>query len=98
MWGGIELTKYKCPHHSQILTSNKEVWADHVEYILGPEVKDLQNKDMDGGVVKTPSWALVLHYNQEIFNKVAELMNEGIDGNGYIHPYSGSRRLLSLPW
>ena len=38
---------------------------------------------MNGQVVKTPSWDFVLHYNQEILNRVAELMIEGDDsGNG----------------
>ena len=32
---------------------------------------------MDGPIAKTPSWELVLQYNQEILNKAAELMDEG---------------------
>ena len=44
-------------------------------------MKGLQIKNMDGSVAKTPNWELVLHYNQEILNKAAELMNEGDDSS-----------------
>ena len=36
---------------------------------------------MDGSVAKTLSWELVLHNNQEVLNKSAELMNEGNDAS-----------------
>ena len=79
LWAGIELAKIKNPNHPILHTSSDKLWAGHVKYILGPEVKGLQIKNMDGSVAKTPNWELVLHYNQEILNKAAELMNEGDD-------------------
>ena len=41
----------------------------HTKYILGPNVKGMESKDLKGAVVKTPSWELILHYNQEILKK-----------------------------
>ena len=81
LWAGIELAKIKNPNHPILHTSSEKLWAGHVKYILGPEVKGLQIKHMDGSVAKSPSWDLVLHYNQEILNKAAELMNEGDDAS-----------------
>ena len=73
----LEFNKLKNPTHPLIKTSEEKVWQTHVKYILGPKVMGLESKDLNNVVVKTPSWKLVLHYNQQIFDKVAELMNEG---------------------
>ena len=45
--------------------------------MLGVTVMGLKKTNDEGAVVKTPSWNLVLNYNQKILNKVAVMMNEG---------------------
>ena len=76
------MAKLKKPTPLLLRTSDDNVWKGHVRYILGPSVNDLESKHLSGAVAKTPSWHLVLHYNQEMLNNVAELMNEGNDASG----------------
>ena len=81
LWAGIELAKFKKTNHPILNSSSDKLWQGHVKYILAPEVKGLQVKNMHGSVAKTISWELVLHYNQEVLNKAAELVNEGNDAS-----------------
>ena len=74
---GIELSKLKNPEHPLLKDSNEKVWDSHVRYMLGVTVMGLKKTNDEGAVVKTPSWNLVLNYNQKILNKVAVMMNEG---------------------
>jgi hypothetical protein len=73
----FEFMKIRFPSSKIFATSSKEAWTDHLEYILGPKVKDRVIKDENGRVAKTPSWSLVLNYEQAIRAKACELMNEG---------------------
>ena len=41
LWAGIDLTNMKYPNHPLLGTSKERVWRDHVNYILGPEVRGL---------------------------------------------------------
>ena len=78
----IEVSKLKNPGHPLLEDSDEKVWDNHVRYMLGPNVMKLKTTNDDGVVVKTPSWNLVLNYNQAILNKVATLMNEGLPNKG----------------
>ena len=66
--------------------SDEEVWNGHVKYILGKTVCGMETKNAQCVVVQTPCWELVLHYNQMLFNRIAELMNEGDKVTGGISP------------
>ena len=83
---GNELAKLKNPNHQLLGDSDEKVWNGHVKYILGKTVYGMETKNVQGVVVKTPSWELVLHNNQMIFNRIAELMNEGDKVTGGISP------------
>ena len=58
---GIELAKLKNPNHQLLGDSDEKVWNGHVKYILGKTVYGMETKIVQGVVVKTPSWELVLH-------------------------------------
>ena len=72
----------KYPGHPLLGTSKEQVWRDHVNYILGPEGRGVVSKNMDGSISKSPIWELVLYYHQELFNTVAEQMNEDTETSG----------------
>jgi hypothetical protein len=78
----FEFMKISRPASRILATSSKEVWADHIEYILGPRVHDYKIKDEGGRVVKVPSWTLVLNFEHAIRAKACELMNEGDKSTG----------------
>lgn len=63
-------------------SSSEAVWAAHVEYFFGHKVRGKEVKDTKGVVRKTPSWDLVMLYEQAVRDKAAELMNEGTTANG----------------
>ena len=54
----------------------------HAEYFLGPKVRGKEVKDTKGVVRKSPSWELIMLYEQAVRDKAAELMNEGTTANG----------------
>ena len=57
-------------------TSTKEVWEEHIEYVLGDRVKGRAMTGLDGSIKKTPSWHLNMHYEGKIRDKAATLINE----------------------
>jgi hypothetical protein len=73
----MEFMKIRFPTSGIFATSTKEVWNDHVDYVLGPKVLERVVKDSEGRVVKTPSWHLVLQYEYAIRKRACEFMNEG---------------------
>ena len=87
---GIELSKLKIPNHPLLKDSDDKVWDAHVRYMLGNTVMGLKKTNDMGVVVKTPTWNLILNYNQQILNKVAVLMNEGL-------PKTCGRPLIPTP-
>jgi hypothetical protein len=78
----MEFLKIRFPTSKIFASSDKEVWNDHLEYILGDKVMGREVKDTDGTVTKVPSWQLVLGYEYAIRNKACVLMNEGNKGSG----------------
>ena len=58
--------------------------------MLGNTVMGLKKTNDMGVVVKTPTWNLILNYNQQILNKVAVLMNEAL-------PKTCGRPLIPTP-
>ena len=77
----IEMLKIRVPRDATFASVDDKMWEEHVDYILGERVAGFHKVDTKGNVIKTPSWELVLHYNDTLFEKVAVLINEGSHGS-----------------
>ncbi len=53
-----------------------DVWAHHVDFMLGEEVRGLNAKDAAGNVVASISWHTFLVYDQEVRNAAMKAVNE----------------------
>ena len=51
-------------------------WTKYLDYMLGPCVHRLHARDGFGNMSSSPSWSLVLSYDQEIRRKMAKLMSD----------------------
>lgn len=76
LWAALEFMKIRHPIDAVLQSSSKEMWEDHIDYVLGDKVKGRAMTGLDGSVRKTPSWQLILHYEQKIREKAAKLLNE----------------------
>ena len=52
-------------------------WDRHVEYFLSERVYRLDAKDSSGSPICSPSWALVLNYEQQVRTKAMRLLADG---------------------
>jgi hypothetical protein len=75
LWAAYEFLKIKNPLNTAIKSSSKDVWDEHVEYILGDKVKGKEVVSHETSARKSPSWKLILHYEEHIRIKMAKLMN-----------------------
>ena len=73
----IEYMKIRHSASAIWASSNKEVWSEHVEYVLGEHVRGVTMTDTKGKVHKTPHWDTVMHYEQAVRDKAFEFMNSG---------------------
>ena len=72
----VEFTKIKNPNHKVLATADKEMWADHKDYILGDMVRLHEVEEEDGSIaVSRPSWQLVMSYDYKVRAKAADLMS-----------------------
>ena len=78
----VEFTQIKNPAVTVLESAKKEMWQDHKDYVLGPEVRLKEVKNQKQVVVHRPSWELVVHFEHALRERAAELMNEGHDANG----------------
>ena len=53
------------------------VWNAHINYVLGPKVREREFKDAKGVPRKSPTWELVMSYEQALRDKAAYFMNRG---------------------
>jgi hypothetical protein len=60
-------------------TMSREIFLDHVDYLLGEHVSGLCSKDPEGNVLHRPSFTLLLAYDLKIRAKAFELVDEGKD-------------------
>ena len=72
-----DFMRIKHPHCGAWSTSSERTWDEHLKYVLGDEVRLQQMTKLQGQVIKTLDWQLVLHYEQGIRDTAAELNNEG---------------------
>ena len=47
------------------------MWKDHVDWVLGNKVAGREISGLDGKVKRSPSWQLVLHYEEKLREKAA---------------------------
>ena len=64
------------------------MWEDHVDWVMGDKVAGREISGIDGKVKKTPSWTLVLHYEEKLREKAAKLMSESHRSGGVRHDIS----------
>ena len=69
LWAAYLFMKIRHPTNTVLKASNKEIWEEHVDYILGDRVKGRTMTGLDGSVKKTPSWQLVMYYEFKIREK-----------------------------
>ena len=55
-WAAIEFLKIKHPLNAAIQTSNKEVWENHVDHMMGDKVKNKEVVAQGGKSRKSPDW------------------------------------------
>ena len=53
LWAAHEFVKNRHPLNAAMKTSNKELWGDHLDYILGDKVKGREISGLNGQVKKT---------------------------------------------
>ena len=80
--GAVEFIKIRHPHSKIWKTAEAEMWEDHIEYVLGPEIYGHKIKNEKDVVVKTPSLELVMHFEKALRVKATTFMNEGSAHNG----------------
>ena len=83
LYNATEFTKLKNTSFASFTSNSKDVWANHLDYILGPEVRGKQITDHNGRVLKEADWRLVLDYEYEVRVRAVELMNDGNKANGF---------------
>ena len=70
------MVKLKLSNVAWLRTCSREVWEDHVDYILGHKIWGLEAKDMNGVVTKKPTWNMVLEYEYKVREKASEFIND----------------------
>ena len=78
----VEFIKIRHPHNKIWKTADSEMWEDHVNYVLGPEIYGYTIKNDKGVVVKTPTLDLVMKFEEALRIKATIFMNEGGSHNG----------------
>ena len=84
--------KIRHPVDAVLRTSTKEVWEEHLDYVLGDKVKGRAMTGLDGSVRKTPSWQLILHYEGKLREKAAKLINESHLTGGQRHDLASAMK------
>jgi hypothetical protein len=80
----FDLAKAKNPSRAWLRTCSKEVWADHLDYILGDTVFGFDIKAAGRSI--RPPWDLILSYEQEIRKEAIRLvLYEGSDLASAMH-------------
>ena len=70
-----EAVKLKSPHMACLAGLCAETWLQHVEFLLSADVYGLEIKSVEGRVLASPSWALLLSYDHEIRRKAFKEVN-----------------------
>ena len=65
------------PGRPALRTATVEVWAQHVEYMMGDHVRGLVARDCHNAIISRPTWPQVMHYDYQIRKEHARLMNMG---------------------
>ena len=73
----VQFSAIKNSSVTALSTANGDMWNKHKEYVLGRDVRLKEIKNNQEVVVQKPTWALVLHFEQALRERAAELMNEG---------------------
>lgn len=73
-WMFVAFQQPNCPFLKGL---HPQIFNEYLKYVLGPNVAKLTSKDEGGHVVSTPSWALVLSYEQEIRREALRLVFKG---------------------
>ena len=73
----VEFIKIRHPHSKVWKSADAEMWEDHIGYVLGPEIYGHKIKNEKEVVVKTPSFELVLQFEEALRVKATTFMNEG---------------------
>ena len=81
--GAVEFIKIRHPHNRLWKTADAEMWEDHINYVLGPEVLGYKIQNDKGLVVKIPSLDLVMRFEEALRVRATTFMNEGgVHNNG----------------
>ena len=68
-----EIVKMRHPHHARLTTANRQVWDDHVAYVLGDTVWGLCATEPFGGTAKV-EWGIVMVYEHELRREAVRLI------------------------
>ena len=78
----VEFIKIRHPHNKIWKTADAEMWEDHIDYVLGPEIFGYKVENDKGVIVKTPTFDLVLKFEEALRVRATAFMNEGGQHNG----------------
>ena len=73
-WAVIRL---RHPNKTQLSGLNRDVWLDHLEYLLGENILGLKSEDENGNVAAEVSWPCFLRYEHEIRKQAIKWVNNG---------------------
>ena len=72
-WGLVRLKHSNRPYLQGLDTA---FWSQHVEHMLGEEVRGLSVRNSSGAIAASTSWHTFIVYDQELRNKAFKLVNE----------------------
>ena len=75
MKNALELVSLKHTNRSELQGDWAKVFEEYKEYMLWDYVFGLSAKDIDGNVVATPPWSLVLSYEHAVRKQAMKLVN-----------------------
>ena len=75
MKNALELVALKHTNRNELQGDWAKVFEEYKEYLLGEYVFGLSAKDVDGNVVATPPWSLVLSYEHAVRKQAVKLVN-----------------------
>ena len=72
-WGLVRLKHSNRPYLQGLDTA---FWSQHVEHMLGEEVRGLSVRNSSGAIAASTSWHTFIVYDQELRNRAFKLVNE----------------------
>ena len=72
-WAFVALMQPNC---SMLQGTSPQDWAKYMDHMLGPYVFRLHSRDEFGNISSSPSWSLILSYDQEIRRKMVKIMTD----------------------